>query len=458
MFESMRIIIIRSLCLLQKGGIPLKFISSVCSMLLCCGVMNATDTIGSNMAGSDSISLEEKFSPGTGRSLSADIDTLSFAHRYIHRLDVEVRPDYIIPSHSFLKGNNETGEKMRTAFSIHAKYAFQFHPDSYVDRIYKNVYQGVGVAYYNFGEQHYLGTPVALFLYQGARLAQFSPVLSLNYEWNFGLSYGWNCYDAQKNPSNAVIGSKLDAYINANLYLKWMLSKKIDFTLGAHFTHFSNGNTKIPNAGLNLTGLKIGLVYNFNRKEEVPFRSTPVPHILDYPAHVSYDFLLFGSWRRTGVYIDDKQIASPDAYTVLGFNFAPMYNFNYKFRAGLSLDGVYDGSANIYVADEIVPLGGDNHDHSYSIQKPAAYRQMALGVSGRAEFVMPYFTVGVGWGRNVIYGGRMLNYSYQIVALKIEMTSNTFLHIGYNVKNFHSPNFLMLGLGIRLHNKRPPLH
>ncbi len=72
--------------------------------------------------------------------------------------------------------------------------------------------------------------------------------------------------------------------------------------------------------------------------------------------------------------------------------------------------------------------------------------------------VMPYFTVGVGWGRNVIYGGRMLNYSYQIVALKIEMTSNTFLHIGYNVKNFHSPNFLMLGLGIRLHNKRPPLH
>ena len=28
-----------------------------------------------------------------------------------------------------------------------------------------------------------------------------------------------------------------------------------------------------------------------------------------------------------------------------------MYNFGYKFRAGLSLDGIYDGSANVYIPD-----------------------------------------------------------------------------------------------------------
>lgn len=54
--------------------------------------------------------------------------------------------------------------------------------------------------------------------------------------------------------------------------------------------------------------------------------------------------MLFGSWRRKGVAVGDKQYAAPDAYGVAGFNFATMYNFGYKFRAGLSVDGVYDGA------------------------------------------------------------------------------------------------------------------
>lgn len=56
--------------------------------------------------------------------------------------------------------------------------------------------------------------------------------------------------------------------------------------------------------------------------------------------------------RRKGVTIGEGQmVASPETYPVLGFNFAPMYNFGYKFRAGISLDGVYDGSANVYSPD-----------------------------------------------------------------------------------------------------------
>lgn len=67
--------------------------------------------------------------------------------------------------------------------------------------------------------------------------------------------------------------------------------------------------------------------------------------------------MLFGSWRRKGVAFDGNQYASPDAYTVLGLNFAAMYNFGYKFRAGLSLDGIYDGSANVYIPDRITAVG-----------------------------------------------------------------------------------------------------
>lgn len=157
-------------------------------------------------------------------------------------------------------------------------------------------------------------------------------------------------------------------------------------------------------------------------------------------------------WRRKGVWVGEKQIASPNAYPVAGFNFAPMYNLGYKFRVGASLDGVYDGSANVYREDVIVEYGSSSSKREFL--KPGIQHQLALGLSGRAEYVMPYFTIGVGMGANVLSRGDMRGF-YQILALKIAVTRSSFLHIGYNLQNFQTPNYLMLGLGFRFHNKYP---
>ena len=69
-----------------------------------------------------------------------------------------------------------------------------------------------------------------------------------------------------------------------------------------------------------------------------------------------------------------------------------------------------------------------------------------------------YFTVGIGFGANILHGGGDLQSFYQILALKIDMTRDTFLHVGYNLKDFHEPNYLMLGIGYRFNNRRPRLH
>lgn len=376
------------------------------------------------------------------------VDSLSLKRHYIHRIGIEARPGYIFPTGSFFRGENLTGKPIENSLSLHLKYSFQFHPNTYTDRIYRGAYQGIGVAYYNMYEKQQVGNPVTVYLFQGARIARFNQRLSLNYEWNFGASFGWKPYDNDVNNFNKVIGSKVNAYLNTNFYFNWMLSPKFDFTTGVALTHFSNGNTKFPNAGLNSVGVRVGVIYNMNRKEECfakPLYRTPVPK---FPHHVSYDLVLFGSWRRKGVSLGDAQVAAPEAYPVLGFNFAPMYNFGYKFRAGLSLDGVYDGSANVYSPD------GYGNDFC----KPSANKQLALGLSGRAEYVMPYFTVGIGLGTNVIHAGGDLKSFYQILALKIEVTRNSFLHIGYNLQDFHDPNYLMLGFGFRFNNKYPTLH
>ncbi len=371
--------------------------------------------------------------------------------RFVHRLEIETRPAYIFPTNPFLRGENESLEPVRSAFSAHLKYAFQFFPHSCADRIYGGVYQGVGVARYSFGFPHQLGKPAVLYLFQGARIVRFLSRLSLNYEWNLGISNGWKPYDPDKNSFNKAIGSKMNAYINTNFYLDWQLSKLFDLNAGIALTHFSNGNTRIPNAGLNTVGMKIGLVYHFKRTEDLPASALQRALLPEFPRHVSYDLVVFGSWRRKGVALGDEQVASPEAYTVVGFNFAPMYHIGYKLRLGVSLDGVYDGSANIYTNDHYAA------GEAQEFLKPSVNKQLALGLSGRVEYVMPFFTVGLGLGANLLHGGGDLKAFYQVLALKIEVSRHSFLHVGYNLQNFRTPSFLMLGIGFRFHNRYPSL-
>jgi hypothetical protein len=383
------------------------------------------------------------------RRTSLPLNVYPAGRRFIHRTDVEVRPGFIIRSNSFLMGDNENRRAIKNSFSVHLKYSCQAPEYSSTERIFGGSYQGIGMACYTFNEKKLLGDPLALYLFQGARIANISPLLSFYYEWNFGLSAGWHPYDEATNPHNIIIGSRLNAYIDMNFYLKWILSRRFDLATGVTLTHFSNGNTSFPNAGLNTTGFKAGLIYHFKRKSRLIPTSTLRAPVPAFPRHLSYDLILFGSWRRRGVAVGEDYFALPNTYTVLGFNFAAMYNPGYRFRTGVSLDGFYDGSANIYVKNDFTT------DVVPEFFKPPLHQQIALGLSGRTEYVMPYFSVNLGMGVNVLHRRKDLKPFYQILALKIAMTRNLFIHIGYSLQNFNTPNFLMLGIGFRFHNKYP---
>lgn len=372
--------------------------------------------------------------------------TSSAASHYVHSLTVEGRYSRILPNLPFYAGENMARKPIENVFSGHLKYSFRLPAGSIERQIYADTYQGVGLARFDFGNGQELGNPIALYLFQGARIAQLSNRISLDYEWNFGLSSGWKAHDFETNPYNVGMGSRMNAYINIGLLMRMQLNSRLDMTLGGDITHFSNGNTVFPNAGLNMAGAKLGLLYHLNPEEvgqKVALRAIP-----PFPKHMSYDMVFFGAWRSKGVQFFDKLVPSPVTYPVVGAYFAPMYNFSYRFRAGVSIDGLYDGSANVYTKDYIVGT-------KQEFFKPPLNKQFAMGFSARGEYVMPLFSIGMGIGANAIHGGGDFKGTYQTFALKIGVTPSSFLHVGYNLKDFHEPNFLMLGLGFRLNNQRP---
>lgn len=393
----------------------------------------------------------------TSDSLTSEMKVMK-PSRTVSHISLEYRPEFVLQTNSFLKGDNSTGKSLNFSNSEHFRYVFSPAPKTLPFLIYSGVYQGFGLSHFNINHSHDLGNPTAVYLFQGARLAKLSEQLSINYEWNFGLSFGWNPFDEKTNPKNNVIGSAINAYMNLNLYLNWDISPYLSMCAGTSASHFSNGNTDFPNRGLNLSGFRVGLLYHLQ-----PIISSKVlkgienKHIEVFPRHVSYDLIAFGAWRRKGVYYSSEEgVASPEKYIVSGFNFSPMYNFGYTFRAGVSLDGVYDESANVYLDPTEIQAYKLHGSIPSDFLKPSLDYQMALGLSARAELVMPYFRVNIGFGRNLIGKGDQRG-TYQVLALKIALTKGSFLHIGYNLKDFHEPNFLMLGIGYRFHDKYPSL-
>lgn len=144
----------------------------------------------------------------------------SVSHSLIrHQLGFDIRPGYIVSTHSFLQGDNMQQKKIDQSLSFHLKYAFRFSKESNLGRLFPHTYQGIGVSYQTFFSPVELGNPVSVYAFQGSRIAQLSPRLSLDYEWNFGASFGWRKYDELSNPQNVLIGSKINAYILSLIHI-----------------------------------------------------------------------------------------------------------------------------------------------------------------------------------------------------------------------------------------------
>lgn len=362
----------------------------------------------------------------------------------VHRIEVEAVPGRLLHTNDFLTGYNTEVRTMNHSFVARLKYAFAPPEGSEQALIYKGVYQGAGLAFHSFNPQ--LGNPVSLYLFQGATIKTLSQRLSLNYEWDFGVTYGWKAYDKETNPENRVIGSKLTAYIDLGFYLRWLLSQNWDLNAGVSVTHYSNGNTAIPNAGLNAVGAKVGMAYYINR-EGFYHKSGESPV---FDRHWGWDLTIYGAWKRRGMDIGSGTYALPGVYGVAGFTLNPLYHINHWLNVGASLDAFYDSSANMEVATA-PPSDKEKEPTTDDVILAPWYQRVGLGLSARAEFVMPYFTINFGIGHNFVNAHTEdMKGFYEILALKINIMRQAYLHIGYSLYDFYYPNNLMLGIGLHL--------
>lgn len=340
----------------------------------------------------------------------------------------------------------ESADVTHLASSLHLMYAFSYGPATEAGRHCPGARQGIGVGVNLMGNPKGLGTPLSFYLLQGAPVARLGHNLSLDYEWNFGLSAGWKRCDGDIAHSNLIVGSPVNAYINLGLLLNWRVAPEWSVTGGIEVTHFSNGNTSFPNPGVNLAGLRVGLTHTFGVP---PARTEYTPDTTSLRHGITFDLTAYGAWRKRVYRGGDEPVLMNGHFPLAGLDLGVMYDVCRLFRAGISADFQWDQSTDLR---RHYYEGSDADDLKF--YRPPFISQVCAGLSARAELVMPIFSVNFGIGYNLA-GPEETHGSYQMANLKIYATPGLFVNIGYQLLNFSRQNNLMLGIGYTFRSNRP---
>ena len=356
-----------------------------------------------------------------------------------HSVSVGVRPAIATQHHDFFRGENISGRPVAAAMSAHLQYSFSFPASSVLGQMFPTSYQGVGVASYTFFNHEAIGSPSAIYIFQGARIAQLTENLSLDYEWNFGVSSFWK--------PNIAVGTKVNAYINAGVLLSWYPIPHWKFSAGLDFTHFSNGDTTLPNVGVNTAGVRFTASRSFGNGV-VLAPENPYSNKLSEKSFLkrsSLDVILCGAWYEENIEYKDKDRKIDGKFGVLALHVNPLYKLTHYLSVGPSLDIQFNEGINI--ADHIAGVNPATDDMKF--HRPPLSEQLAAGLSARVELHAPIFSINFGVGHNIIYKGSELGGLYYILALKSFINQNLFIHTGLKIADSTSSNNLLLGLGWR---------
>ncbi len=227
-----------------------------------------------------------------------------------------------------------------------------------------------------------LGQPNALYGYFMGSFKRWNK-LAFNYDLGFGLSYNWNPYSRDINPWNMVIGSHNNVYIDAGVNLAYPLGNHWDIEAGVSFSHFSNGASSIPNAGVNLFGTKFAVMYRFlpNRPE---FIKIEVPEYEKESEFYTYWSVGTRNIKFDTADAEQNRLYYDKKFFMTNVVIAFQRQISYKAKFGGGFEVAYDGSAE---AESFVNSPPGTFEPFSSMDK------MSIGVFGTFGWVISDLSV-----------------------------------------------------------------
>ncbi len=292
---------------------------------------------------------------------------------------------------------------------------------------YKYPSYGVGLFTADFGNaEQDRGRPLAVYGFLSLPLTNPVGRVQPMTDFGAGLALGWNAPEPEINPFEWTPTSSTTIYVDWGLYLKVLMTKRMDLIGGASLMHFSNGGLHAPNFGINLPGPRLALRYSLDRRRPIS-RPRPLPSFV-----AGWELQVSGGAGAKNIFVptESPELRPADTRRSFGVGHATatvMWHFRRSSKLGGGADFSYDGSANARV-DVTGGMAADSRG-SFS-------NRLNLGLHGGYEQVIGRLSVLAHLGRYVWRDrsdGQVASL-YQRLGVRYALRDNVFW--GVNIRFF----------------------
>ncbi|MBL7817386.1 MAG: acyloxyacyl hydrolase [Saprospiraceae bacterium] len=130
---------------------------------------------------------------------------------------------------------------------------------------------GVGFLHYDLGKKEVLGDAFAVYPSLDLRIFKRATWFRSSVQLGWGVAYLTKHYDQFTLPINNAIGSAINNITSLKLRFKKPLTAHWVVESNFSFTHFSNGSSRLPNYGINIPALNLGLIWQVQNIDNQSF-------------------------------------------------------------------------------------------------------------------------------------------------------------------------------------------
>ena len=237
---------------------------------------------------------------------------------------------------------DDNGYQIKRIQAFSAEYGWQMLGGKDWHQVCNYPRAGIGLQFLDITKRDELGHPISVYaFYDGNYFRKKN--FSLTNRLSLGAALGTKKYDpAVKLPSD-IFATNLNAFVELGVGMNIRLNNFILLEPGIRLTHFSNGNIREPQKGLNIVSYSLGVVSNMKSTVSEPVRKYIAPclhrhEILGYigmaPRQVQfYDKENNNPYETFGLYFLMANIH-------LGYN----YEISHRVKLGGGADVIYDGT------------------------------------------------------------------------------------------------------------------
>lgn len=378
---------------------------------------------------------------------------------------------------------NMTGLTMDRPLVLGGTFAVEFLPTGKWQSLqqWNNASVGVALTYLNLGQDKYLGSAFAPHSYINVPLVRLPhfvfglrpgigvAFVTKTYANTVPSEYKWKGYKIQTETgkyqqiANISMGSILNAFITAGIYMDFPIRDGWDITFSAGWQHISNGSVMTPNAGYNMFNAELGLAYTPSEDKgtrQIP--ETQVPHHLWDGVNKKWDVEIGIAGGCRSVYYADQKWFGVGEINVAAY-WCPIS----IFRLGAGVDVFYDGAyaytdskfGKTYIAESKV---SNCFRVGFSLQPEMVLGNFTFGyhlgfyLYDPVKNMEPYKEAEKGLDRGIFYAydpSKASTYQdgwfYQKVQLKYHCSKHIFVQLGLKL-HIMKAEFIDAGLGVRI--------